>query len=49
MVTPAGEYLENLELKPDVEVYNDPVSVAQGRDLQLERAVEVLFEQIGGK
>ena len=49
LVTPEGKYLENLELQPDVEVYNDPVSVAQGRDRQLEHAVQVLLEQVGAK
>ncbi|MFK7740522.1 MAG: S41 family peptidase [Planctomycetota bacterium] len=34
-----GNYLENQELFPDIEVYNDPESTAAGRDLQLERAV----------
>lgn len=39
-----GEYLENQDLEPDVEVYNDPASVLSGRDLQLEKAVEVLLQ-----
>ena len=39
----SGNYLENMTLPADVEVYNDPASVAQGRDLQLEKAVEVLL------
>lgn len=38
-----GAYLENQELFPDIEVYNDPASVLQGKDLQLEKAVEVLL------
>lgn len=40
----AGRYLENQELTPDHLVNNDPASVAQGRDLQLEKAVEVLLQ-----
>jgi len=47
MLTPGGRYLENLELRPHVEVYNDPESAAAGRDLQLEKAVEVLLEEVG--
>lgn len=38
-----GNYLENQELEPDIEVYNDPASLLQGRDLQLEKAVNVLL------
>ena len=38
-----GHYLENQQLEPDVLVNNDPASVAEGRDLQLEKAVEVLM------
>jgi len=44
-----GEYLENQELFPDILVYNDPESVAKGRDLQLERAVEVMLGEIDAK
>ena len=39
-----GEYLENQDLQPDVEVYNNPASVLSGKDLQLEKAVEVLLQ-----
>lgn len=39
-----GEYMENNQLEPDIEVYNDPASVLQGRDLQIERAVEELLK-----
>lgn len=38
-----GNYLENQELKPDIEVYNDPESTLLGRDLQLEKAVQELL------
>ena len=38
-----GNYLENQDLQPDVEVYNDPASILSGKDLQLEKAVEVLL------
>jgi C-terminal processing protease CtpA/Prc len=40
-----GKYLEGNQLVPDYIVNNDPESVAQGRDLQLEKAVEVLMKK----
>lgn len=45
-VDPRGEILENQLLKPDVEVYNNPKDVLNGRDLQLERAVEEMLKSI---
>ncbi|WP_281841453.1 S41 family peptidase [Sinisalibacter aestuarii] len=42
-----GRFLENLEVEPDVLVYNDPESIAAGRDLQLEAAVDTLLSVIG--
>jgi len=39
-----GKYLENQQLEPDHKVNNDPESVAKGKDLQLEKAVEVLLK-----
>lgn len=47
--TPAGEYLENLDLVPDELVLNTPEDVAAGFDRQLERAVDVLLEQLKTK
>ena len=41
-----GEYLENQELFPDIEVYNDPESIAAGRDKQLEAAVKHMLEEV---
>lgn len=41
-----GDYLENKELFPDIEVYNTPESELAGRDLQLEQAVKHLLEEI---
>ncbi|MDD6151654.1 MAG: S41 family peptidase [Bacteroidales bacterium] len=35
--------LENLQIEPDILVYNDPASVAEGRDIQLERAVQEML------
>jgi hypothetical protein len=39
-----GDFLEKAEVKPDIEVMNDPKSTAEGRDLQLERAVSELMK-----
>jgi C-terminal processing protease CtpA/Prc len=44
-----GHYLENQELQPDHLVNNDPESVASGRDLQLEKAVELLLQGIASE
>ena len=44
-----GNYLENQELKPDIEVYNTPYDLLQGRDEQLEKGVEHLLNVIGKK
>ena len=41
-----GDYLENKELFPDIEVYNTPESELAGKDLQLEQAVKHLLEEI---
>lgn len=45
-VDPRGEVLENQLLKPDIEVYNDPKDILNGKDLQLERAVEEMLKEI---
>ena len=37
-----GRYLENLQLEPDVEIYNPNEEVLNGHDSQLLKAVEVL-------
>ena len=39
-------YLENLQLEPDITVYNDPESVARGEDKQLEAAVAEMLKEI---
>jgi len=49
MIDPDGELLENKHLQPDYEVDNDPGEEARGRDQQLEKAVELLLEQLGGE
>jgi C-terminal processing protease CtpA/Prc len=42
----AGEWLENNETKPDVQVKNMPGIIDKGRDQQLERAVSELLEML---
>lgn len=41
-----GNYLENQDLIPDVIVYNTPETIMQGRDLQIEKAVEVMLKEV---
>src|SRR5437588_11803922 len=38
--------VENKGIPPDIEVENDPASVAAGHDRQLEKAVEVTLEAL---
>jgi tricorn protease len=40
-----GHYMEKTQVEPDIEVMNDPKSVAEGRDLQVERAVAELMKE----
>lgn len=44
-----GEPLENKQLNPDVEVYNNPADVTNGRDAQLEASVRTLLEKLAKK
>lgn len=44
-----GQYLENQELQPDIEIYNDPASQLRGEDKQLEKAVEHLLQEVSKK
>jgi tricorn protease len=39
-----GHSMEKTQVEPDIEVMNDPKSVAEGRDLQIERAVAELMK-----
>lgn len=39
-----GQYLENQELFPDIEIYNAPADVLKGKDAQLEKAVDELLK-----
>lgn len=48
MVDEQGRYLENTQLEPDHLVWNDWGSAADGRDKQLEKAVEVLLGKLDG-
>lgn len=41
-----GEPLENKQLNPDIEVYNNPADVQAGRDVQLETAVRSLMDKL---
>lgn len=41
-----GHYLENQELKPDVEIYNTPEQQLGGEDKQLEEAVRLMLETV---
>ncbi|MDQ2179694.1 S41 family peptidase [Marinifilum sp. D714] len=41
-----GKYIENQQIEPDIKVRNDYEMVIQGRDQQLEKAVEHLLEEI---
>lgn len=41
-----GNYQENKQLEPDILVNNDPDSMVQGRDLQIEAAVKEMLSQI---
>ena len=49
MLDSNDRYLENQELEPDHEVWNDWASAAEGRDKQLEKAVEVLLTKLGAR
>jgi tricorn protease len=44
--SPNGDWLERTTTQPDVLIYADPATVAAGRDVQLERAVEVLLGEL---
>lgn len=44
-----GRYIENMQIEPDILVYNDPSSSLKGEDKQLEAAVEEMLKEIGAK
>ena len=41
-----GNFLENHQLEPDIKIKNDPESISSGRDKQIEKAVEVLLNDL---
>jgi tricorn protease len=47
--TDTGENMENFGVPPDVHVDNTPADFSLGRDAQLEKAIEVLREQLKGR
>ena len=40
-----GNYLENMELQPDILIYNDPADVQAGKDAQLDAAIEEMMRK----
>ncbi|BDD12215.1 tricorn protease (plasmid) [Fulvitalea axinellae] len=46
MKTLDGQFLENNQLEPDVKVSNDPESVANGEDKQIQTAVQELLKDL---
>ena len=46
---PRGNYLENQQLYPDIEVYNTPEDVLQGKDAQLEAAIQEMLRQVNAQ
>ncbi|NBC66502.1 MAG: PDZ domain-containing protein [Bacteroidetes bacterium] len=45
----AGEWLENNQVEPDIRVKNQPGVISNGRDQQLERAIEELINQVSAE
>ena len=41
--------IENMQIEPDILVYNDPASVLKGEDRQLEAAVAEMLKEIDRK
>jgi len=44
--TEDGYIVENVGIAPDIEVEQTPAAVIEGRDPQLEKAIEVALEQL---
>ncbi|HLA52900.1 MAG TPA: S41 family peptidase, partial [Flavitalea sp.] len=40
-----GRYMENVQLFPDIQVMNSYGTVSEGRDIQLEKAIEELMKE----
>ncbi|PWN05878.1 S41 family peptidase [Rhodohalobacter mucosus] len=45
----SGEWMENNQTEPMIRVKNDPEVISEGRDQQLERAIEELMNQVSGE
>lgn len=43
---PDGNYLENLQLEPDIKVENSPETIVKGEDTQLKAAVDELLKEL---
>ena len=48
-ITQGGQNMENFGVPPDVSIDNTPVDHAKGRDMQIEKAVEVLKAEIAAR
>jgi Tol biopolymer transport system component/C-terminal processing protease CtpA/Prc len=46
MVDMDGNYMENTQLEPDIKLRNQPEQVTQGKDQQIEKAVEDLLKTV---
>ena len=46
---PEGDWMERKTTYPDVYIEADPASVVEGRDVQLEKAVEVMLSELDAK
>ncbi len=44
--TEEGWVVENIGVAPDIEVEQDPAAVAAGKDPQLDRAIEVVLDEL---
>ena len=39
-----GQFMEQTQVEPDIKVRNDAQSIGEGKDLQVEKAVEILMQ-----
>ncbi|WP_198664955.1 S41 family peptidase [Lewinella sp. IMCC34191] len=44
-----GDWMENNQTEPQIKVKNEPAVIATGRDQQLERAVDVMLDDLGSR
>ena len=40
-----GHFMEKTQVEPDVTVRNEPKNIAEGKDQQLEKSVELLMQE----